>query len=35
MDMGRILHELIHVLGFFHMHTAPDRDEFVSKCEKY
>lgn len=30
MDMGRILHELVHVLGFFHMHTAVDRDKYVN-----
>lgn len=35
MDMGRILHELIHVLGFFHMHTAPTRDSYVRKQLKY
>lgn len=30
MDLGRILHEFIHVLGFFHMHTSAVRDEYVS-----
>ncbi|GIY85321.1 zinc metalloproteinase nas-7 [Caerostris darwini] len=28
--VARVLHELLHVLGFFHEHTRPDRDEFVS-----
>lgn len=42
MDTGRILHELIHVLGFFHMHSASNRDKFVGmfyiklrKCFNY
>lgn len=30
MDVGRILHQLLHLLGMFHMHTAVDRDEYVS-----
>lgn len=30
MDVGRILHEFLHLLGMFHMHTAIDRDEYVS-----
>lgn len=24
-----ITHELIHALGFYHMHQAPDRDKYV------
>ncbi|GFY73339.1 low choriolytic enzyme [Trichonephila inaurata madagascariensis] len=28
--VARVLHELLHVLGFFHEHTRPDRDEFVT-----
>ncbi|EAT33222.1 AAEL014515-PA [Aedes aegypti] len=27
---GTILHELIHTLGFYHMHSASDRDQFVT-----
>ncbi|CAF0831406.1 unnamed protein product [Didymodactylos carnosus] len=27
---GTIMHELIHVLGFWHEHTSPDRDAYVS-----
>lgn len=29
MDTGKILHELIHTLGFLHMHLTADRDEFI------
>ncbi|KAG8193977.1 hypothetical protein JTE90_013672 [Oedothorax gibbosus] len=31
--VARVLHELLHVLGFFHEHTRPDRDEFVTIME--
>ncbi|XP_035225326.1 astacin-like metalloprotease toxin 5 [Stegodyphus dumicola] len=27
--IARVLHELFHVLGFFHEHTRPDRDDYV------
>ncbi|KAG5679812.1 hypothetical protein PVAND_009350 [Polypedilum vanderplanki] len=27
---GKIIHELLHSLGFFHMHTANDRDNYIS-----
>ena len=27
--VARVLHELFHVLGFFHEHTRPDRDDYV------
>lgn len=26
---GTILHEIMHSLGFEHLHTTPDRDEFI------
>ncbi|XP_054717113.1 zinc metalloproteinase nas-7-like [Uloborus diversus] len=28
--VARVLHELLHVLGFFHEHTRPDRDDYVT-----
>lgn len=27
--MGTIVHELLHVLGFFHQHSVPERDNYV------
>lgn len=26
---GVVMHELLHALGFYHMQSAPNRDEFV------
>lgn len=31
---GNIIHELLHSLGFMHMHTAPERDNFVKIVEQ-
>lgn len=31
--VARVLHELFHVLGFFHEHTRPDRDDYVTVHE--
>lgn len=25
-----LIHELLHVLGLYHMHTAPDRDNYIT-----
>lgn len=27
--LGTVVHELLHTLGFFHMQSSPDRDEFI------
>ena len=27
--MGKVLHEMLHTMGFFHTHTRPDRDQYV------
>lgn len=28
-SLGNIIHEFLHALGFLHMHTAVERDEYV------
>lgn len=30
MEKGIIMHELLHALGYIHMHNRPDRDKFVN-----
>lgn len=30
MEKGIIIHELLHALGYIHMHNRPDRDKHVS-----
>lgn len=28
-DQGQVIHELLHVLGFYHMHSSYDRDNYI------
>lgn len=30
LSQGEIVHEVMHVLGFSHEHTRPDRDRYVT-----
>jgi len=27
---GTVLHEMLHTLGFYHMHQRPDRDNYIT-----
>ncbi|KAL1467231.1 hypothetical protein MTO96_026227, partial [Rhipicephalus appendiculatus] len=31
---GTVAHELLHVVGFYHEHTRPDRDDYVDVFER-